>query len=58
MPLERAGQGVEASCPTGHLVAVISLESGQVLQLLGRRFSLASCTDHLKAFGDNGIGKD
>lgn len=47
------GQGLRASCPAGHSFAVISAESGQVLQLLDRRFTLASYTDHLKASGDN-----
>lgn len=48
------GQGLRrASCPAGHSIAVISAESGQVLQLLDRIFTLASYTDHLKASGDN-----
>lgn len=51
------GQGVRASCPDGHSIAVISAESGQVLQLLGR-ITLASYSDRLKASGDSCSGKD
>lgn len=52
------GQGVRARCPVRHSITVIPAESGQVLQLLGRRFTLASYTDHLKASSDNCSGKD
>lgn len=52
------GQRVRARCPARHSIAVISAESGQVLQLLGRGITLASYTDHLKASGHNCSGKD
>lgn len=51
-PLEREGSGVGASCHAGHSFAVISAESGQVLQLLG--WQNCSCILHWSSEGFQG----